>query len=201
MSTEVITATLRLTVKDLEVPIVELSPIFRARLVLVGVLVLSVPMLASLQTNAGQPWPHMLPQILFSALFVAFLYLAPRRAAHKILRALTQSGDGDISYRFDEDGVTIRAAGSTTTFAYRTLVKAREGSTAFLLYPHNPLVANIIPKRAFAADDLPRVRAYVTAHAPLKSLRGLGLRVFGLWVVLIFVFIVIWQFLNASAPR
>jgi hypothetical protein len=201
MSAEAITATLRMTVRDLEVPIVEMSPIFRARPVLVGVLVLSVPMLASLQTGGGLPWPHMLPQIAFSAVFVAFLYLAPRRAAHKILRALTQAGDGDISYRFDEDGVTIRAAGSTTTFAYRTLVKASEGSSAFLLYPHNPLVANIIPKRAFGADELPRVRAHIAAHAPLKPLRGFGLKVFVLWVVLIFVFIVIWQFLNASAPR
>ena len=80
---------------------------------------------------------------------------------------MAQGGDRHISYRFDDEGVTIRAAGVTTTFAYRKLVRVRELKTALLLYTTS-MIANIVPKRAFSEGDLSRVRAFLAPYAKGK---------------------------------
>src|SRR5262249_36944173 len=136
------------------------------------------------------------PQLVFTAAFVGTLFVAPRLTARRILRALTKAGDGDVTYRFDPEGGTIRASGSTTSFAYRARTKAREGKTAFLLYP-NPLVANIVPKRAFSAEGMERVRSYITANVPTKRTPRVA-KIFLIWIALIVGFVVLWQFLNTG---
>jgi hypothetical protein len=200
----VVLGSVRLTENDLEVPIVQLSPILRARWIIAGVMALGVvvgaaALLVGARSDgrlAGSPLNTVAP-LVFVAALVATLFIAPRRIARKLLRALAASGDGEVSFRFDDEGVTIRAAGSTTTFAYRTLVKTIEGTTAFMLYV-NPLIANIIPKRAFSADGVDRVRAYLAAHQPPRPAGAAGRKVLLIWIVLILAFWGTWLLLNTK---
>jgi hypothetical protein len=90
----------------------------------------------------------------------AWLAVARWRAAAATLRA-QHLDEGEVSYRFDEGGVTICAPGRTASTAYRVLDQFAEGRSAFLL--HSPTVVNVIPKRAFAPEDLPRLRALLAA--------------------------------------
>ena len=192
----VIVGTVRLTERELRTPIVEMSWLYRWRRIITVIAAINVGsftfMGASLRENY-QP-------LLCLGVFLALLYAGPWIAARRILRALTRGGDADVSYRFDDEGVTVRSAGATASFAYRRLIKAREGSTAFLLYC-SPMVANIVPKSAFAAGEVDRVRALIAAHVAPKPLRGRGGKILIVWLVLVFAFVVVWQLLNARPSQ
>jgi hypothetical protein len=129
------------------------------------------------------------------AAFAALMFYIPRASARSLLLSLVRAGDNRVFYRFDAEGVTIRAAGSTSSFAYRTVIRSRETGTAFLLYA-TPEVASIVPKRAFAAGDLERVRALLGSQVPRQTARGQAGRFVLLWLGLIVVFFVIWQFMS-----
>jgi hypothetical protein len=57
----------------------------------------------------------------------------------------------------------------------------------------NPSVRVLVPKRAFAAPDIPRVRALLAAHAERRSPMNPFRRILLLWVLLIVAFLAIWQ--------
>lgn len=194
MDEAVIVGTVRLTERDLEVPVTEMSPLFRWRAILSGMVVLADAVILL----GGTPIvPDQIPlQLILVGLFVAFLYLAPRFSARQ---ALKRAGDGEVTYRFDDEGVTIHAPGAITTFAYRRLIKVREGSTAFLVYL-NPFIANIVPKRAFPPADVDRVRALLAGHSRLAPLRTFPWKMVFSWLLLILMFFFVWQFLQPD-PR
>jgi hypothetical protein len=77
--------------------------------------------------------------------------------------------EGDVSYRFDEGGLTVCAPGRTATVAYRVLDQFAEGKSAFLL--HSATAVSIIPKRAFAPQDVDRLRELLAAN--VKAAPGL----------------------------
>jgi hypothetical protein len=139
-----------------------------------------------------------IPQLLLGLGYVLFMFLAPRLNARRQLRAMARAGDTNVTYRFDGEGITIRSAGATSTLAYRRLVKVVQGRTALLLYTTDH-VANIVPLRAFSADELARLRAFLPTEAKPKKLRS-ATRLVILWVALVFTFLVVWQFLTAQAP-
>jgi hypothetical protein len=91
----------------------------------------------------------------------AVLAVARWRAAAGMLRA-QHLDEGEVSYRFDDGGFTICAPGRTSTVAYRVLDQFAEGKSAFLL--HSSTAVSIIPKRAFAAEELPRLRAVLAGN-------------------------------------
>jgi hypothetical protein len=185
-----------LTEADLRRPIVEMSLWTRLRW---GYVALWIAFGSVLVQGQG-PVTDWLPQMIAMGVFAGFLFYRPWLAARRSLAALVRAGDSEVIYRFDEDGVTIRASGSTTTFAYRTLTKVKEGTTALLLYS-DPAVASIIPKRAFAPADLERVRALVAPHAKPEPLRAFPWKGVLIWLGLVFVAMVVWQLMNAHPPR
>jgi hypothetical protein len=200
MEDVVVVGTVRLTQKDLAGALCEMSWFFRLRWVLVlSIVVVAGTWVVAGLTAASSQAPAQPPvaALVFAAFFAAATFLGPRMTARRIIRALAQAGDPEVTYRFDDEGVTIRATGSTTTFAYRRILKTREGKTAFFIYC-SPMVANIVPKGAFAPADVDRVRALIAAHVTPKPMGAGGRKVIILWVVLIVLFAVVWLLLNAQ---
>jgi hypothetical protein len=191
-----VVATIALTAQDLESAAVDVSWVFRVRKLLLALFVLMV-----FVTWRGMVHPSLgvlVPQLLVGVGYVAFLFVAPRLAARRQLRVMARAGDTNVTYRFDDEGITIRSAGATSTLAYRRLVKVVQGRTALLLYTTDQ-VANLVPLRAFSADELARLRAFLPAEAKPKKFRS-ATRLVILWVALVLVFLVIWQLMSAQAP-
>jgi hypothetical protein len=136
------------------------------------------------------------PFLGVNGFLLVLAFFGPRIAARKTVRAL-RLDEGDVTFRFDADGISTHAPGSTATVAYRAIPGWRESASAFLL-TCGPNAANIIPKRAFEPGDVDRVRALLAANVtaapliPRKKIR----RTLILWVALIFAFLVIWHLFN-----
>lgn len=193
---QVVTGSLELEERDLRAAVVDLSGLFRARLAIALIIAASYGSLMVM--GGGNGWGQNVQLIVFGVLFVGFLWVSPALSARRLLRAIAKGGDRHASYRFDAEGVTIRTAGTTSSIAYRSLVESREGKTALLLYVA-PNVANIVPKRAFSDEDLPRVRLWLAENVKAKRVRSTN-RLILVWIVALFMFMVIWQFLSSTAP-
>jgi hypothetical protein len=192
-----VVATLTLTEKDLEDAIVDMSIFFRLRKGLFAVFVIMAVFgwaVGGQALSAGT----IVPQVITFLAFGAFVFLTPRRNARLQLQALTAAGDANVTYRFDDEGVTIRSAGATASIAYRRLTKIRRGKTALLLYTTEQ-IANIVPLRAFSEGELPRVLAFLPPAVTPKKLSS-GTRLVILWVSAVLAFLVMWQFLSKQAP-
>jgi hypothetical protein len=133
----------------------------------------------------------------FTVVVLALLLITPRLTARRLVEAIARGGDRHVSYRFDDEGITIRAAGATTTFAYRKLVRVREIKTALLLYTTHQ-IANIIPKRAFSDSDLARVRAFLAPYTKAQK-RGATVKLVVLWLALVVAFLVLFQLVLAPS--
>jgi hypothetical protein len=191
-----IVGTIELEERDLRAAFIELSWILRARFGIVFILAFSYGSLALMAPEArGQ---LIQPPFILSVVFAAVLFVSPRLRARKLLEAIAKGGDRRASYRFDDEGVTFRTAGSTMTSAYRSLVEYAEGKTAFLIYG-SPGVANIVPKRAFSPEELARVRAWLAANVKPKRTRSAS-KIIVIWFGAILLFMVVWQLLN-NAPK
>jgi hypothetical protein len=166
------------------------------RMVWIALLAFGVFLANALWMGGAELFGQVLPSLIGFAVFNAVLLVTPRLAARKLHRALTNSGDSNIFYRFDADGVTLRTPGSTSSVAWRAFARWREGKSAFLLYP-SPAVFWIVPKRAFASGDVERVRALLAARVPPQRRLITPFRVFAIWLALIVMFIVLYQLLTA----
>ena len=189
---EPVTGTLELDERDLRAAIVDLSGLLRARFAVMFILVFCYGGPAIANRELGQ----LAQPVIFSAVLIVILFGLPYYRARNLLRAIAKGGDRHASYRFDDEGLTMRTAGSTMTTAYRSLVDFRETKTAFLIST-SPGVSNIVPKRAFSPEGLERVSALLAANVKVKRART-GNRLVILWFALIFLFIVVWQFLSGS---
>jgi hypothetical protein len=182
---------------DLRPALIDMSALLRGRVAITLVLAACYVSIAAVAVDS---WSSKVQMFIFPTFFLGILWVSPFLSARRLLRAIEKAGDRHAHFRFDDDGVTMRRAGATSTFTYRTLVEYREGRTAFLLYT-SPNVANIVPKRAFTPEGLARVSALLAANVKPSKARGMN-RMILLWIIAIFMFVVIWQFLNASgAPR
>jgi hypothetical protein len=182
---------------DLRTAILDMSGLLRGRVAITVILALCF---VSVLSVGAEGWGTKVQLLVLPALFLGLLWVSPVLSARRLLRAIAKGGDRHASYRFDDESVTMRTAGSTMTISYRSLVEYREGKTAFLLYTA-PNVANIVPTRAFPPEGVARVRALLAANVKPRPARNLN-RLILMWIVLIFVSLVLWQFLNASgAPR
>jgi hypothetical protein len=191
-ATDPTTGSLDLDERDLRAAIIDLSFVLRARVGIGVVLAFLFGVLSFSHADVAQVARQLIP----GALFVAYLFVSPVLRARQLLRAIVAGGDRHASYRFDDDGITFRGAGSTMTAAYRSLVEFREGKTAFFVYTA-PGVANIVPKRAFPAVEISRVRARLAANVKPRALTHASRRVV-LVVAAILAFLVVWQFLSAT---
>jgi hypothetical protein len=183
------TGTIRLVLRDLLVPTIEMSWFLRLRFVSLTIFVLgAAPVLDSSDVT---PPGYGIVLLCGIAYVLWAAYVMPQLRTRRLLRSLVHSGGGDATYRFDNDHLTIEVGSTSTTTEYGALVKAQEGSTAFLLYC-NPRVANIVPKRAFAPDAVARLRTLVAARVALEDV-VVGRRRAILALGLIFAILVAWQ--------
>jgi len=180
------------TADDL-VPAIALLPLFRQRwifLAAAGGLVLMFMLL-----NNGPP-AGLIPFIVFTTLFQAFMFLGPRYLAR---RSITTMSSHIVRYRLDPDEIGISNAGTTVTRRWDLLERYVETGSAFLIWV-GPSAIQIVAKRAFAPHELAWLRAQLASsagrragrpRAPSRSLR-LGL----LWAALVMAFLVMWQLLQ-----
>jgi hypothetical protein len=196
---EVISGSVAITEADLTRGVTEASSLYRARWIYLGLAALVFAIAAG---TGSLVWSTSnLPALTGITVFYLLLFVGPRLAARKLFRAMVKAGDSQVLYRFDAEGVTIRASGVTTTFAYRLLAQFRSSGSALLLTT-NAGSTTIVPHRAFSAPDLERVHALLGAEVKRAPPRGLAkpAKLIILWVALVFAFVVVWQFLNAR-PR
>jgi hypothetical protein len=73
---------------------------------------------------------------------------------------MQKAGELEVTYTFDDTGVTIASAASTSTTPYRDLTKVVRGKTTLLFFTA-PQVARIVPLRAFSDEDRARVLAWL----------------------------------------
>jgi hypothetical protein len=187
-----IVGTLQFEESDLVPAMVAMSSLYRDR----------VPLAIFVGIGAASAtfvFPHdlamrALPSFVAFAAMLAATFVAPRYAARRAMRRMAEVGDTNVTYRFDAEGITIRSAGATASFAYRKVHRFREIDTAFLLYAQ-PRIAQIVPKRAFSAEDLAEVRSLLREHIQPKRVLG-PKKLVVLWVALVVVFVVLWQVLS-----
>lgn len=196
---EVVTGSIGLTERDLVLGVREISNLFRFRWLLLALT--SVMFGIAAVSNSSVCAAHNLPELVGLGVFYLAIFAGPRWSARRLYRSLIKAGDSQVFYRFDAQGVTIRASGQTTSFAYRLLSRFRETAATFLLKRDGGLTT-IVPKRAFADAEVSRLRALLSAEVKHEPGRGLGRagKLVVLWVALVFAFVVMWQFLNAR-PR
>jgi hypothetical protein len=196
---EVITGSVAITEKDLAQGITGAIAFFRMRWFLAAMFGGALAFLVAIngtKASLGQ-WA---PSGLLLVFFGAWVFAGPRLAARKLLRALIKGGDNQVLYRFDGEGGTIRASGTSSSFAYRIVSRVRETSTTLLL-TLGAGSTSIVPKRAFSDSDLERLRQLLATHVkPEKAGGRKPIKLIAIWVALIVVFLVVWQLLN-NGPR
>jgi len=143
------------------------------------------------------------PHVPVGVAFFLVLPLARRgreRAARLILDGLG-SRELDVTFEFTPGEVSVtRPAGSSRSewSLYRHFT---EVPSAFLIYT-NALVFHVVPKRAFAEADVPRLRALLAARlTPPPPPRPGWRRIVALWALLVVSFVVIWQLIGKDAGR
>jgi len=101
---------------------------------------------------------------------------------------------------FDSSGYELKTATGASRTAWSALYSYHEGPTTFLLYS-NPVVHQIVPKRAFHDADVPRIRELLRAQVTQRhatSKRRFLLRTVALWILLLGAFAAI-RFLTGPA--
>lgn len=196
---EVVSGAVAITHADLTRGVRDAVMLYRARWLCLG---LFVALMVAAGVTGSMVWSvkNVLP-LVGASVFYVFLFVGPHLTGRRLYRALIKGGDNQVMYRFDAEGVTIRASAVTTTFAYRLLSRFRETRSMFLLTTNSGMTT-IVPKRAFAASDLQRVRGLIPVEVKREAGRGLArpVKFFVLWLALIIAFVVVWQLLNAR-PR
>jgi len=190
-ASEATTGSVELEEADIRSAILEMSVMSRGR---VGITLLLALAYATMALVGHVKASDMAPQAAFGVFFLFFLFISPRIRARRLLEAIAVGGDRHASYRFDDESVTFRTAGSTATTAYRSLVDYREGPTAFLVYS-SPGVAHVVPKRAFDAAGAARVSALLTANVKKRRDRNVNKLIIA-WFVALLSALVIWQFFS-----
>jgi hypothetical protein len=192
---------LRMTEEDVLDGLHGMMPFLRVRWIYLTIILAAAIFGASSGWLLKSPL-SFLPFLGLNGFLVALSFFGPKSSARKIARAL-RLDEGDVTFRFDGEGVSQHAPGSTSTTAYRVIPGWREVKGAFLL-TCGPNAANIVPKRAFAPGDVERVRALLAENvkpAPVPGRKGLR-RMFTIWLLLIVAFFVVWQlFLEPQAQR
>lgn len=121
------------------------------------------------------------------------------RAASKVLENRKDT-ERDITWELDETGYCVKTPGSDSRAAWDTVHRIKEGRRTFLLYPASNIF-QIIPKRAFRYEDIPRIRWLFRTRVTPRSASNPMVRTVALWVVLIVAFLAVWQFLQQPGHR
>ncbi|HYP75566.1 MAG TPA: YcxB family protein [Polyangiaceae bacterium] len=123
-----------------------------------------------------------------------------RRFAWARSAAMQMRSAEGVELRFDSAGVSVSGQGQPFQHAWSSLYRCIETPRLFAIYTA-PTMVMVVPKRAFAADEQVRLRAWLLKHVPKRELpearlwRALGRQIF-LWLVFLCAFLAVWFFLN-----
>jgi YcxB-like protein len=173
---EVIRGSVRFCEADIRHGLVEMRPFLKLyRLFGLGMLGATAALGAFSDSSESGQWT------LFCVGLAAACALSAGAGCHQArsMLAAQHLDEGDVHYRFDQGGMTICAPGRSNSTTYRVMHRFREGRQSFLLYA-GPHLASIVPKRAFAAEDLPRLRALLAGNVePHRAVSPSHLLLFG----------------------
>ena len=144
-------------------------------------------------------WLTVLPMLFGGLLFGYFQLLASKKWPK---RALADLGAGTTTFRFDDYGMTVSSSLREHRLAWSALSRYVEAPGGFAVYT-TPRTLLVVPKRAFAAADVPRLAELLRTRVIAKPGSAPGVpfkRVALLWLTLIVAFVAIWLFLNDDVP-
>lgn len=111
---------------------------------------------------------HRAPYVLLAVAAVLFV-LAVIVGSRTTRSVATSYGHGqEREIAIGADGVTVRETGMNVAYAWSRFDRALEGAQHFVLFAGPGIV--VVPKRAFAAEDLARVRELVASKLALRPL-------------------------------
>jgi hypothetical protein len=117
-------------------------------------------------------------------------------------RSLAGKSDRErtLTWRFTPETFEITTSTTYTRMQWSAVHRSVEGKDTFAIYTSEAIV-QIIPKRAFRAEDLEPLRGMLArCITPRKRPSTFG-RIFILWFALILLFLAIWQFLQGDQVR
>jgi len=109
---------------------------------------------------------NFLPLLLLAAFWTLFFWFGPRWAARKQF-SKQPGAQGPKTVLLDADGIHWRWSGGSMDVEWKNYIRILEGKNQFLLYS-SPVVFNVLPKRAFTAEQLSEMRA-LAAQNPRVS--------------------------------
>jgi hypothetical protein len=142
------------------------------------------------------------PEILVMTLLVVPMLLVTRSLALRFIvrrqyRAMPEAGR-KIEFQFREDGFMMKTSLSRSNVKYEALHRFVFAPHTLLLYT-STRIAQVVPRRAFNADQLAQIRSWLEAKVPPTPKRlHPAVKVVGLWLVLIVSFLFIWQWLSPA---
>jgi hypothetical protein len=183
-----------LELKDVQQALAD-APGARRRFFTIGATVLFLCVVVPL-TNREAAAGSFFAGVVMAGALVYMQLFQRRKVAERIL-----AGRGErelaVDYEFSPAGLGISTAASKSVSEWSAYHHATEIPTAFLVYP-NPTVFQIVPKRAFAEADLPRLRELFAAHLKGKPPTNPLVRTVVLWAVLVILFLAFWNFYASS---
>jgi hypothetical protein len=103
-----------------------------------------------------------------------------------------------LTYAISRAGVEITSALTYSRVQWPAVHRFGEGPKVFVLHLSEALV-QVIPKRALRAADIEALRTmFKTYVTPRKRRAGAGIVLAVLWMMLILMFLAVWQFLNSD---
>jgi hypothetical protein len=200
---EAIRGQLTLTDEDVQRAIREQAGLkwWHAALVLPPILVVGWP--AFKAGNSDNLFVSVVPTLFFVG-FIGFTLRARFRTVGKQVMENKTEAERELSFHFDASGYRITTPVSTASGQWSGVHRTQESASTFLIYPASNLF-QIVPKRAFAEPDVSRLRALLAEHVQPRPTRYTGTarakKALLLWVVLIIMFLFIWQFLGGEGSR
>ncbi len=147
-------------------------------------------------TRDAPNWSLILPLAFVSPAFMFLFFRNLRTHAAKNMLAELGWKEG-LEFRLDPQRFSFCASGREVNVEWQALTRSLEIPNAYLIYT-TPRLAVIMPKRAFAPEELPRVHELLQRRVPQKELRSVARprRLVITWLVLMVLFLAIWQFVE-----
>jgi hypothetical protein len=115
-------------------------------------------------------------------------------------RSITNKSETErtLTYAISPAGIEITNALTYSRVQWPAVHRFGEGPKVFTLNLSEALV-QVIPKRALRAADVDALRTMLKTHVtPRKKRAGGGALVAVLWILLVLLFLAVWQFLNSD---
>jgi uncharacterized membrane protein len=153
--------------------------------------------------DSENPFVSVVPMLFFVVLMGFLLRVRFRTVGKQVMENKTEA-ERQLSFHFDASGYRITTPVSTASGQWSSVHRTQESASTFFIYPASNLF-QVVPKRALAEPDVPRLRALLAEHVQPRPTKYTGTarakKALLLWVALIFMFLLIWQFLGGEGSR